>query len=148
MDRRAYLGTVGGLAVVGLAGCTDLLGDDPESVVEQYYEALAAGDQETIDDLFYDELPAPSIDEEGRNVTVDSIERASVRDVVERDERDRDDDDLDAAVEQARTNIEGQAEQIGADDYAVVLAKVEVDGEERSPPFILVEIDGEWQILQ
>lgn len=148
MDRRRYLGTVGGLAAVGLAGCTGFLSDDPEPVVEQYYEALAAGDQETIEDLFYDELPAPSIDENGRDVTVERIERTTVRDVVEGDERDRDEDDLDAAVEQARNNIEGQAEQIGADDYAIVLAEVEVDGRERSAPFILVEVDGEWQILQ
>lgn len=148
MDRRAYFRIIVSSVIGVLAGCTSPFRDDPETIVGRYYDAVADGDQETVDTLYYDGLPAPSIDEDGQEVTVESIERASVRDVVERDGRNRNESEVDAAVGQARRNIEGQAAQIGADDYVIVLAAVKIDGQDRRVPFVLVEIDGRWRILQ
>ncbi len=70
MRRRQYLSvTASTLAVAGLAGCSGILGggggagDDPESTVEAFIEALGDGDRERANELIHSDSPDGEIEE-------------------------------------------------------------------------------------
>lgn len=71
MRRRQYLSaTASTVAVAGLAGCSGILGggggagDDPESTVESFIEALSDGDVERANELIHSDSPDGEIDED------------------------------------------------------------------------------------
>jgi ketosteroid isomerase-like protein len=79
MKRRQYL-TVTAAVTAGLAGCTGFLNDDPDEVVEQFYQALDDGDREAANDLVHSGSPQGEISEdemsdlEDLDITVEGTE--------------------------------------------------------------------------
>ena len=63
MNRRQYL-AASAAVTAGLAGCTGVLSDDPDEVVEQFYQAIDDGDRETANDLIHSESPQGEISED------------------------------------------------------------------------------------
>lgn len=152
MDRRTYLGGVGATITIGLAGCTDVLNgddsDDPEAVVEQFFDAAADGDQEAAEALFHEEAFVPPVDEAEEDITLESTTEQSLRDVLELVQPTLGEEELDEQVEEAREELNNDVEEIGADDWTIVVAEVTFEGETEEVPYILVEDDGEWLIWQ
>jgi len=78
MRRRQYLSvTASTVAVAGLAGCSGILGggdgagDDPESTVEAFIQALSDGDRERANELIHSESPEGEIEEGEMDQTED-----------------------------------------------------------------------------
>lgn len=84
LDRRRFLCTTGALAMVAISGCLgDDSSDDPEAVVEDFYEALADGDVDAVGDLLHDDSPMELLDGERELedtvITVEQIETVAKR---------------------------------------------------------------------
>lgn len=63
MKRRQYL-TASAAVTAGLAGCTGILSNDPDEVVEQFYQAIDDGDREAANDLIHSDSPQGEISED------------------------------------------------------------------------------------
>lgn len=149
MQRRTYLGAAAGLIGGGLAGCTDVLDDDgPEATVEALFDAIADGDQDAVDDLYHESGFPPTIGEEETQFTLLDAEERSVRETFETVDGTAGDEDIDQAVEEAEADLDETVDEIGADGWTIVVAELEIEGEEEDAPYVLVETDGEWLILE
>jgi len=160
MERRTFLAVAGASTVAVTAGCLgDDTTDDPESVVEEYYEVTdAVEDQDDIDDAIDDiqELThslSPLLDflEEGQeeeedidDVSIDSVEtEITDEDLDEEQLQERgvefflEDDEIEEIANQDNAVVEATVEQSGAD----------VEEDEVTQEWIVASEDGDWLIV-
>lgn len=122
---------------VALAGC-GLLSDGPTDIARQYLQALADGDEDTVEELAHEDAEYLSNEAEETELTINSVEESTIEDAA--DYRDRDEDDLEELVED-------ETDDIGADDYAIVSFEIEVGGDDEEGFIWLVKDDG-WKVYQ
>jgi len=146
-NRRTLLAAIGTVGTVAVAGCTGLLGDGAEDAVEQYFEAAAAGDTESQQEVVHDDaLFVPIIEEEDEfNVSITTIERRTDREFLE----EEDDDVSEEDIEELESEIDEFREEYDADDHALVYYEIEYEeeGEAEDGYVLLVEVDGDWLLI-
>ena len=158
-NRREFLAGVATAGTVAAAGCSSVPflddSDGPEAVVEQYLTAAQDADPEAANEVLHPEstlYPVEGDDaESGEEFTLIGVREASTREIVELN-ADRQGGSDEITEEQIQERIEIQEEgigevvdEIGADDYAWVIATIEEDEREETP-IPTVRDDGDWYV--
>jgi len=122
------------VSTVSIAGCSGILGESPEEVVEEFWEARIEGDIETQENLLHEESHVGS--SEQPEVTIHEIEERSIEEFAEETGR---------TEEEIQENGEEMLDETGADDFAVVYFRTTDEYREKEEYYWLVYDDG-WKI--
>ena len=113
--------------------------DGPESMVEEYLEAVAMGDEETVAELRHDSLEIPPETYEVQDYQIHTIEQRSVETVAS---------EVEAPSEEFTSELDSITSEMGVDDYTFVAVDWEIqenDETERISEIVhVVYDDDEW----
>lgn len=158
-DRREFLAGVATAGTVVAAGCSSVPflddSDGPEAAAEQYLTAAQDADTEAANEVLHPESALYPIDEgdtaSDEQFTVIGVSEASTREIVEldADRREMSDDITEEQIQEQigirEDRIEELVAEIGADEYAWVIATIEENGREEVP-IPTVQDDGDWYV--
>ncbi|MEF8821230.1 MAG: hypothetical protein V5A52_03055 [Halovenus sp.] len=152
MQRRQLLAAVGATAIVSLAGCSILGGDDeltldsPVEAVEAWHEAITEQDLDAVDTILHSQSPIRPVEEpqetEG-NISVDSVDVDVVEESLDQSGVetelsgiDVDSDTISTFAEAENAVVEGQ----------ITLSLGEESQEQQVRHFLAIE-DGDWRLV-
>jgi len=159
MNRRHFIGGTVSLTIVGLAGCVDdidsgpeetadndseeTVDSSPEDIVEEFFNAVADGDVETQEELIHEQSSSLQSTDGGPELTINEIESRTVNDMADRSSSSVSDEQ----IAQRREEFNDEIDEIGADDYAIVLFNIDIGEEDNVEEYyILVEDEQEWKL--
>ena len=155
IDRRTLMiGGAGALVVAGGGWYFFLRGDDPESAVETYFDAIADGDAERAEAIIHPDSGLYAyVYEDGADqidIEIHEVDERSVREAL-REQWNVEGEELDDEVERTRENLEDLVDEHELDDYAYVYYDATFDDErydeyEIDGYILTVEDGGDWYV--
>lgn len=163
MHRRTFLTAVGATATVATAGCLGGNGDtdDPESVIEEYYDIIAEMDSPEaveagigdLEDISHSLSPLPEFigdaadgdEEDFEEMTIESLEIEMVDENLSAEEIEENADGIGFFLDEEEVAEVADAENAFLE--AEVAATTDGETEEANDQWLVAQEDGDWLIV-
>jgi len=155
MHRRQFIGGSVTVGTVAIAGCTGVLGGNPEDAAEEYFNALEEGDVDKANEVLHPEseiYPHEEGDfESDFSLSLNEINQATAEGVFESEASDEEvevatDEEVELFAEEFRRIGEEVVEDTDSDDYAFVIVSYDEGEDEREISQLMIQDDGDWYV--